>query len=102
MAGRTDGGLAVRDLVRAIGDERVKTEVTCYAGARYAERPRAFLFGEERLEVVEVERRERTPRALRFSVRVADGRRFCLVYDEGQDAWDVRLSRSRVRRRDAR
>lgn len=101
MAGRTDGGLAVRDLIRAMGDERVMTEVTCYAGARYAERPRAFLFGEERLEVVEVERRERTPRALRFPVRVADRRRFRLVYDEGKDAWGVRPGRSCVRQRDA-
>ena len=73
----------------------MKTEVTCYAGARYSERPRAFVFHGERLEVIEVERRERTPRGLRFRVKVADGRRFWLVYDEGEDTWDVRLSESR-------
>ena len=84
-----------------MGDERVKTEVMCYAGARYPERPRAFLFGEERLEVVDVERWERTTRALRFTVRVADGRRFCLVYDEGKDAWGVRPGRSCARQRNA-
>jgi hypothetical protein len=66
------------------------TEVTCYAGARYPERPRAFVYRGERLEVADVERRERTPCELRFRVRVVDGRRFWLSYDEAHDAWDVR------------
>jgi hypothetical protein len=68
----------------------VETAVECYAGARYPERPRAFLYGEEWLEVMEVEGQERTPRELRFRVRVSDGRRFLLLYDEIRDAWQVR------------
>jgi hypothetical protein len=68
----------------------VKTTVECYAGARYPERPRAFIYQEKRLEVAEIEGRERTPRGLRFRVRVSDGRRFSLSYDEVDDAWEVR------------
>jgi hypothetical protein len=67
----------------------VKTDVTCYAGTRYPERPRAFSYGEQRLDVAEVERRERTPRGPRFRVRVADGRHFWLSYDEARDVWSV-------------
>ncbi|MBS3783011.1 MAG: hypothetical protein KGY78_01065 [Anaerolineae bacterium] len=66
------------------------TDVTCYAGASYPERPRAFTYREMRLQVTEVERRERTPRGTRFRVRVADGQRFWLSYDHGRDAWNVR------------
>lgn len=69
----------------------METEVRCYAGGRYPERPRAFLYQEAWLEVAEVERRERTPREMRFRVRVADGRRFWLSYDTLRDAWSVRL-----------
>jgi hypothetical protein len=63
--------------------------VECYAGHRYPERPRAFLWQGERLVVEEVERRWRTPEGLGFRVRAADGRRFTLAYDEVTNAWDV-------------
>lgn len=68
----------------------VKTEVTCYAGSSYPERPRSFLCRGERLAVAEVARRERLPRELRFLVRVPDGRRFWLTFDQSRDVWDVR------------
>jgi len=68
-------------------------EVTCYAGASYPGRPRAFLYHGQRLEVAEVVRRERTPRELRFHVRIADGRQFWLIYAQDADVWEVRLSR---------
>ena len=71
----------------------MRTEVRCYAGTSYPERPRAFLYRERWLAVAEVARRERTPGGLRFWVRVADGRRFRLSYEEATDAWDVRPSR---------
>jgi hypothetical protein len=64
--------------------------VECYAGYRYPERPRAFLWEGERLEVVEIERQWRTPSGPAFRVRVEDGRRFTLAYDEAADAWNVR------------
>ncbi len=65
--------------------------VECYAGHRYPERPRAFLWEGERLPVEEIERQWRTPSGLAFRVRAADGRCFTLAYDEAADAWDIRL-----------
>ena len=64
----------------------------CYAGGRYPERPRAFLYRGEWLDVAEVGRRERTPQEMRFRVRAADGRRFWLTYDALRDTWSVRLA----------
>ncbi|HEY67289.1 MAG: hypothetical protein DRI79_11725 [Chloroflexi bacterium] len=64
--------------------------VECYAGICYPERPRAFVWEEERVEVEEIERRWRTPSGPAFRVRAAGGRRFTLTYDEAADAWDVR------------
>ena len=63
--------------------------VECYAGARYPERPRAFLWEGERVAVEEVEQQWRTPAGPAFRVRTTDGRRFTLAYDEAADDWDV-------------
>jgi len=63
--------------------------VECYAGYRYPERPRAFLWEGERLDVAEIERQWRTPAGPAFRVRASDGRRFTLAYDEAADAWSV-------------
>jgi hypothetical protein len=67
----------------------METLVECYASARYPERPRAFMWKGERLEVAEVERRWRTPAGPAFRVRVVDGRTFTLTYDEAADIWDI-------------
>lgn len=75
--------------------DAMETRVTCYAGARYPERPRAFWYQARWLEVVEVERREQRPGSVRFRVRIADGRTFWLSYDERRDVWDVRVVRRR-------
>jgi hypothetical protein len=64
--------------------------VECYAGYRYPERPRAFLWEGERLIVEQVEQQWRTPDGPAFRVRAADGRRFTLAYDEAADDWSVR------------
>ena len=63
--------------------------VSCYAGSRYPERPRAFLWEGQWLEVAEVERRWRTPDGPVFRVRSSDGRRFALAYEEAGDNWIV-------------
>ena len=63
--------------------------VECYAGARYPDRPRVFLWEGERVEVEGIERQWRTPGGLVFRVNAVDGRRFTLAYDEAADAWDV-------------
>ena len=69
------------------------TVVECYAGTRYPERPRAFLWEGERVMVEAVEHQWRTPAGPVFRVRAANGaakgRRFTLAYDEAADAWDV-------------
>jgi hypothetical protein len=67
----------------------METSVECYASTRYPERPRAFLWEGERLEVVEVERQWRTPTGPAFRVRTVEGRTFTLAYDEAADTWDV-------------
>ena len=72
--------------------------VECYAGHRYPERPRAFLWEGGRVAVEEVEHSWRTPVGLGFRVRVADGRRFTLTYDEATDSWDVQLVSGAVER----
>jgi hypothetical protein len=66
-------------------DDRVE----CYAGHRYPERPCAFHWQGERVVVEEIEHTWRTPAGPVFRVRVADGRRFTLAYDEAADDWDV-------------
>ena len=72
--------------------------VECYAGHRYPERPRAFLWEGGRVAVEEVERSWRTPVGLVFCVRAADGRRFKLTYDQATDSWDVQLVRDALER----
>ena len=69
----------------------MSTIVECYAGHRYPERPRAFLWEGKRVAVEAVEHSWRTPSGPAFRVRTADGRRFTLVYDEATDAWDIQL-----------
>jgi hypothetical protein len=63
--------------------------VTCYSGVRYAERPVAFQYAGERLQVSAVMRTWREPAALFFLVQSADGRRFRLAYEEETGRWSV-------------
>jgi hypothetical protein len=65
--------------------------VRCYSGARHAERPIAFDYDGESLQVVEIERRWRDPAGLGFLVGTSDGRRFRLVYRKEADLWSVEL-----------
>jgi hypothetical protein len=69
--------------------------VECYAGHRYPERPRAFLWEGEWVAVEEVERSWRTPVGPVFRVRTADGQYFTLAYDEAADSWDIQRARGR-------
>jgi hypothetical protein len=68
----------------------VDAVVECYAGSRYPERPRAFTWAGQRLEVAAVVRQWRTPAGLVFDLSTTDGRRFLLSYDEAADVWKVR------------
>ncbi len=73
----------------------VRTTVECYSGYTYAQEPRAFVWQGARLIVEAVERSGRRPSGPFFQVRVADGRRFRLSYDEAADAWDCEPLASR-------
>ena len=63
--------------------------VSCYSGGRYAERPTAFKFENNELEVVKVIRRWREPDSLVFVVLVPDGRRFQLSFNIDAGRWSV-------------
>ncbi|MGQ9839373.1 MAG: UTP--glucose-1-phosphate uridylyltransferase [Anaerolineae bacterium] len=64
-------------------------QVRCYAGARYPERPVAFLWGGRWLNVAQVVRQARTPEGLRFDVVVEQGERYRLSWIERGDVWGV-------------
>jgi hypothetical protein len=63
--------------------------VECYAGSRYPERPRAFAWQGQRLEVAAVESEWQSPTARFFRVRTGNGQIFLLGYREADGAWTV-------------
>jgi hypothetical protein len=63
--------------------------VECRSGSEYAERPLAFRWQGQRLEVAEVAGRGRTPLGRYFRVQTRDGRLFDLVYTELDETWQV-------------
>jgi len=63
--------------------------VRCYAGSTYPERPEAFEWEGAEKSVAEILYRWRTPTALGFRVRTADGMVFDLMYDLPSDRWAV-------------
>jgi len=63
--------------------------VVCYAGSRYPERPRSFLWQGKWLQVEAVEQQWRTPDCLVFRIRAAGNRRFRLTYRQRSDTWDI-------------
>lgn len=65
--------------------------VECYSGHTYPERPRAFQWEGQRLEVSEIISRWRTPEATHFLIRIEDGQDFELIYHEPQDLWTIEL-----------
>ena len=70
-------------------------EVRCYAGASYPERPVAFEWEGQWLEVIEVQRQARTPEGLVFDVVARDGRSYRLEWDADTDEWDI-MSKSAI------
>ena len=69
--------------------------VECHSDSQYAERPVALTWcGEEhpqgeRLEIVEILSRWRSPAGVGFRVIVQSGACFELFYDEASDSWQV-------------
>jgi hypothetical protein len=65
--------------------------VECYAGYMSPERPRAFVWQGERVEVVEVLVRGRLPGEHWFRVRSGGGEFFDLTYTIETDEWHVQI-----------
>jgi len=63
--------------------------VECHSGHTYAERPRAFEWEGERLEVVEIVAEWQTPEAKHFQVILEDQRTFELTYNPSGDEWRI-------------
>jgi hypothetical protein len=68
-------------------DQARLSHVECVSGSRYGERPLAFTWDEERLEVAGVQRQWRTPRGMCYRVITQDERTFDLFYLEDDDVW---------------
>jgi hypothetical protein len=66
------------------------TQVECYAGQTYPERPLAFWWQGQRLAVSAVRREARLPEGRRFLVESGDERIFELTYLAERDEWQVR------------
>lgn len=63
--------------------------VECHSEYEYAERPVAFYWEGNRLEIEAIEAQWRIPGGKRFRVRAQDGRVFELFYGELYDEWRV-------------
>jgi hypothetical protein len=66
-----------------------ETQVECYSGYRYGERPRAVYWQGARLEVKTVLERWRGIDGNCFKVLTVDGQIFQLCYSEDLDEWWV-------------
>lgn len=69
----------------------MNAQVECHSGYAYAERPDAFTWEGERLEVAEVLGSWRTPDGKRFRVRTTEGLSFDLLYQEAEDEWRIEM-----------
>jgi hypothetical protein len=63
--------------------------VECYSGYDYPQRPVAFVWLGERLEVTQIDAERRTPEGKGFWVRTRDGQVFDLFYRALYDQWDI-------------
>lgn len=70
---------------------QANAQVWCYAGSSYAQRPLAFLWQGQQMEVAAVSAEWRTPDGKTFLVRTPNGQVFKLVYNHQQDDWLVEL-----------
>lgn len=63
--------------------------VDCYAGYRGEQEPRAFVLGEQRLDVVEIRDRWLAPDYRYFKVAASDGNTYVLRHDELSGEWTL-------------
>jgi hypothetical protein len=63
--------------------------VECHSGHTYAQRPRAFIWDDERLEIEAITAEWQTPENKHFRVITKHGQTFELVYDFAGDKWKI-------------
>jgi hypothetical protein len=68
---------------------RDSDQVFCRSGHEFADRPTAFIWEGERLQIDELVARWRTPYGKRFLVRIGGNRIFTLVFFESSATWRV-------------
>jgi hypothetical protein len=71
-------------------------EVESYSEYRADERPFRFAMSGRTYEVIEVEDRWYSPRAMYFRVVASDGSRYVLYHDEEADLWTLEAFRARA------
>ena len=65
--------------------------VECYSGGEYAERPTALYWQDQRMKIVEILERSRTPGGKFFRVKTDQAMIFELLYDQLEDAWHITI-----------
>jgi hypothetical protein len=68
----------------------METQVECYSGQEYAERPIAIYWEGERFPVKAVIAAWRTPHGKVFQVQAENGRHFELAYEQDLDTWVIK------------
>ena len=63
--------------------------VICYSGFTYAERPTALVYNGKKEKIDQIEAQWASPAGKGFIVRLANGRRYQLDYDEAGCTWQV-------------
>lgn len=67
----------------------METIVYCRSDSDYAERPLALKWQDERLEVIQILGRWRTPTGVHFKVKANNQAVFDLFYNPHEDTWQV-------------
>lgn len=65
--------------------------VECHSGHTYAQRPIAFWWEDERLEIEAIEAEWRSPTEKHFRVKTQQGAVYEVIYDQASDAWQIRI-----------
>ena len=77
-----------------LSEQGMKVRVVCYEGYKAEETPRAFLFGNRRVEVVRVLDRWRGEDHEYVKLDGSDGARYILRYDRSLDEWEIQMMES--------
>ena len=66
-----------------------ETTVECHSGYAYAQRPVAFEWEGQKLEIETIVAEWQTPEGKYFRVEINDQRNFELFYDPFQERWNI-------------